>query len=160
MRHRDEGLSLAGKVAYFVHLHLNTVKEIGPSPEISDERVYSVIGKARPMVVMCRERKLERDKNWYLVLPVFSNGLDAGGKLKQYFEPIGDCLETSHESFVHLVPLRLPENMLSTRDGRSALLKPIDPLAFAHALKSLTRKCLRFPNVDADIRGINQGDRS
>ena len=144
MIHHSVGNSLAGKVVYVVHLHLNTAQEVGPHPERDDERIYSVDGKARPMLFITRESKKDRGVYWYLAFPIFSDGHDERGVLKKDFMEIGDCLETSHRSFIHCSLGRIPENLIVTRGDQPKIIEPSDPQAIANFLKIITMKRLGY----------------
>lgn len=132
----------AGQVAHFVHLHLDTARDIGDHPVHRNERVYHVDGKARPMLVLA-ELTRERGKRWFKVLRITSKGLDANGNPKVAHQFIGDCIGPEIGSFVVLEVQRLPDNLLHAMDGRSAIVAPCHQLAFDQAWKIIQHKFLR-----------------
>ena len=132
----------AGQVAYFVHLHLDTARDIGDHPVHQNERVYHVDGKARPMLVLA-ELKRERGRRWFKVLRITSKGLDAHGNPKIGHQLIGDCIGPEIGSFVVLELQRLPDNLLHAMNGRSAIVAPCHQFAFDQAWKIIQHKFLR-----------------
>lgn len=133
----------AGEVAYFVHLHLDTACRHADHPHKSDQGIYQVDGKPRPMLVLHEYSSVKRKRRWFLVLPITSKGRDAKDRPRTDVEPIGDCINENRESFVEMSPEQLPENMLYVRSGHHPVVAPCNPLAFANAVKVLERKVLQ-----------------
>jgi hypothetical protein len=127
-----------GDIAYFIHLHLDTVVEECKHPQRPAERIYRVEGKPRPMLVLRHQLGREYGKCRFWVCPITSRG-DAKGNPRRGYEPIGKCIDGARKSFVSLEPLWLPENMLH---GESPIVKPCEPLAFQNAIKVINHKAL------------------
>lgn len=136
-------LPVGGQVAYFVQLHLETAQEREKHPHLQRVRVYSVDGKARPMLVLTQLSKPARGRRWFLVLPITSKGQDARGRTRTDVQRIGNCLDPERPSFVKLEPVRLPDNLLSSGCGQTPVVQPCDPQAFGNAVKVLMHCVLR-----------------
>lgn len=83
-----------GEAAYFVHLHLTTVRPKGPHPHRHGEWVYEANGKPRPMLVIRALPKRDRGARWFLALPITSK---ARPERDNMLESIGTCLSESTE---------------------------------------------------------------
>jgi hypothetical protein len=132
--------NLRDKVAYFVHFHLDTARKCYENPTEPQIQLYTVEGKARPMLVIGQSRDDDTRKTWYVVLKITTKGLTANGKPKENFESIGDCLERGRNSFVELTPLRYAENLLTSDIGGSVIANPIDTLAIQNVLRIVRHK--------------------
>ena len=140
----DRNIPNEGEVAYFVKLHLDTLQLTGPHPVVQEHCLYSLEGKSRPMLVLMVLPERERGRRWLLVLPITSKGLDARGNRKSGLEPIGNCLESSRESFVETNVQKLPENMVCrTSNGQIHRVAPCDPQSFANAIKVVAWKAMK-----------------
>ena len=140
----DRSIPKEGDVAYFVKLHLDTLQMTGTHPSRQNHRLYSLEGKSRPMLVVRLLPERERGRRWLLVLPITSKGLDTLGNRKDGLQPIGNCLDSSCDSFVELNVCKLPENMICRKnDGQLHRLTPCDPTSFANAVKVLTHKLMK-----------------
>ena len=128
------------EVAYFVHLHLDTVTEQARHSEMEDVWIYSVQGKPRPMLVLRRLPERKRGRRMLLVVPITSQGLDSQRKLLPDHEPIGDCLDRGKPSYLKLQLQRLPENLVHRQAGKSSIKQPCDPFAFGHVIKTIENK--------------------
>ena len=124
-------------VAEFMKLHLDTAEQRGEHPYNTNEYVYSVDGKPRPMLVIRVFPKRERERRWFLVLPITKKGCDAKGNRRTEFVAIGKLSESGPDSYVEMAPQKLPENLLHRRHGRTRIESPCDRIAFDGAVKQL-----------------------
>lgn len=131
------------EVAQFVCLHLNTVKVRERHPQKKDHWLYSVEGKPRPMIVLRRLPHTERGRTRFVVLPVTKSGLDERGRVKDGYAAIGNCIDSSFNSFVKVEQQILPDNMLDSSIGDGGIIGVCDPLGFSNAIKMLQRKLLQ-----------------
>ena len=129
------------EVVDFLKPHFDTLRETGPHPSIPGHRLCTLEGKPRPMLILRCFPKRERGLRWFLVVPLTSKGEDTVGDL----QPIGNCIDEGVDSFVELIPCKLPENMIC-RNGVGQLTRhtPCDPPSFAHAVKVILHKAQKF----------------
>ena len=141
----------AGQVAYFVDLHLDTVRVVERNTRKEDIWWYRAEGKTRPMYVLAASPKRERGKRWFTVLSITTKGLDEKERLRDSHIHIGECICPDQDSYVDLRPQRLPENMLSRRAGESPIVSPCDRLGFDSATRiiafALTRRVGAGPHL-------------
>ena len=132
-----------GDVAYFVHLHLDTINEHSEHPRKKDTLIYRVEGKARQMFVIKRLSQKERGKRWFLALPITSKGLNEAGHKRKGYQQISNCLDGKTESFVKWEVHRYPENMLHAKRGHPTVVTPCDPATFKDVLKIVMDRAQR-----------------
>lgn len=115
-----------GDVAYFIKLHLDTVRREGPA-EKPDESMYSVRGKSRPMfVVRC---DTVDGRHLFQVFPLRRSG-------SRETVRIGCLIDPNRQSFVETRPLWLPANMAGS------ITKRCDRIAFNSIVSILNRVAL------------------
>lgn len=142
-----------GEVAEFFYLHLNTARNVGPHEHIEKTFVFSVDGKARPMLVMRALRKKNRDRHWFLVLPITSKRMDGSDKPRKDIVWLGKLLVESsgrdgpNESGVICEVNRLPDNLMGPNYERRPV-KKLDPMTFRNIL-SLVRHNVLGGQLDA-----------
>ena len=124
-----------GQVAYFVDLHLDTVREDNPHPHCQGTWVYYAEGMPRPMYVLAAPKKSERGRRWFVVLPITTKGPDERGATRRNLLHIGECIDPGKDSFLRLEPKRMPENMLHPMNGRSPVCGPCDERGFQNVVK-------------------------
>lgn len=137
MTFRNADIPAVGKVAYFIKLHLDTIKCSGSSNLRSDHMTYVVEGKERPMYIVSRNPVTRRGRAWMKVLPITSKGPSDKRALGDELIAMGRCIESGCESFISLVMLELPDNMLARTNGKARVVEPCDPLGFGSAIKLL-----------------------
>lgn len=132
-----------GDVATFMHLHLSTATKKGKHPHREGHWVVEVEGKARPMLIIRALPNKDRGRWWFLAMPITSKGKDESGRTRRNVESIGNCLETTRESFVELEVRKYPENLLHFEQGGSPLITPCDQDAFRNFFRIVSHKALR-----------------
>jgi len=115
-----------GQIAYFVHLHLDTVTLFDKQGRQKDCSWYKVEGKRRPMIVQ-GEPVLEREVWWYRVVPLTSKP----GKGRTRVGRIVDPEKVSYA--IHDVQ-RMPECLF---DGHGTLMAELDPIGLANITKTI-----------------------
>jgi hypothetical protein len=141
--------NLQDKIAYFVHLHLDTARESCDQSGKLQIRLFTVEGKARPMLVIGQSRNKATGVMWYRVLKVTTKGLMPNGQVKEGVERIGDCIEKGRESFVELMSLvAYPENLLTRDIGGDVVAESVDPLIIQNVLRIVRHKVLGGARVD------------
>ncbi len=125
-------LLVEGHIAYFVKLHLDTVKVVDKREEVWSFRVD---GKARPMLV--RRVTEANGVKWFRVFHLTTKGKDRNGNVKPDLFPVGHILEAEKESYINRNAELLPENMIWTRNEFTPKL--LDRLEFQSVLKILER---------------------
>ena len=139
---RNEVLPSAGKVAYFVKLHLYTVRFVKHSDELKKTGLYEVEGKARPMLVC--EVLAGNAGCSFRVFPMTTKSAKQRGN-PEYRVPVGRLPNETKESFVMVDDIQiLPENMLSPDWARPSEFQTLEPLAFRHALAKWREYALRW----------------
>lgn len=118
----------AGEVAYFVHLHLNTVRDVGMHVHKEKVRMYHVEGKPRPMLVLMQLTEPEYGERIFIVLPITTKPKDGKDRLRTDLLRIGDCIDKDRNSFISLRPQRLPGNLLSNRGDKSPIKEIADSI--------------------------------
>ena len=131
-----------GTVAYFVHLHLDTAKQIAKHAHREQHWVYEVEGKPRPMLILSKPRS-ERGQHWYRVSPLTTKGLNEQGACKPRHVRIGTLCNQDSESYVIAEVYNVPENLVHLVHGRSPVIGTIDRLAFGNILKIVQNVLLR-----------------
>ena len=125
-------------IAYFVHLHLDTIELSSPHSHREGHCVYRVEGKPRPMLVL-NVLPDQRGCRWFRVLPITSKGKDANERLKRSLFPIGKLPGFECDSYITSDdPRKLPENMVHRANGRSPIIHTMDRLGF-DSLVSIAR---------------------
>ena len=126
-------------IAYFVHLHLDTI-ELASEPSYREGHcIYRVEGKPRPMLVLTVLPD-QRGCRWFRVLPITSKGKDANGQLKRGCVPIGKLPDHDCVSYITVDDSRkLPANMVDRANRRSPTVLSIDRLAFDNILTTVAR---------------------
>ena len=101
------------------------------------------------MIVLTRQSRPEWGRWWFLVAPLTSQGREATGTPRPDVQPIGTCVEPDRESFVKVGPThRLPDNLISRKPGKPAIVKPCDPFGFRNALKVIERRMLGWSKIE------------
>ena len=140
---RNEVLPSERDVAYFVKLHLDTVRFVKHSDEPKKIGLYEVEGKARPMLV-CRVFGKGSGRRFFRVFPMTTVGFDELGQPKACRVSVGRLPNKTKESFVMVDDIQtLPENMLSPDWGRPSEFQTLEPHAFRHALAKWREFALR-----------------
>ena len=144
-------------VAYFVHLHLDTVTadEDCDHPDCNGVWAYRVHGKPRPMLVLGLFPKPCRGRVWVKAVPLTTKGEDGKGRQRDDVMLIGKLVDPDKDSYVKLELWRLPENLLSDRTGQAPYSRQVDQGSFAAITKLLVHKalCNRLPVVSDLERG-------
>ena len=126
-----------GDVAYYIRLHLDTLRYLGDHPENRDDRMYEVAGKARPMIVIKVISTDRSGRSKYQTVSLTSKGRDWNGDLRPGFVRLGDLLQNGTESFVKLSVDETPDNLIQP-PGK---LKALDQLSF-NAIISILQKTM------------------
>jgi hypothetical protein len=130
-------------IAYFVHLHLNTIKSTTEPSHREGHCCYRVEGKPRPMLVLTVLPE-ERGCRWFRVLAITSKGKDVQGKLKRGFIPIGKLRDHDCVSYITVDDNRkLPENMVHRANRRSPIIDSMDRLGFDNVITTVARLSMR-----------------
>lgn len=117
-------------IAYFVHLHLNTIELSSAQSHREGHSFYRVEGKPRPMLVL-NVLPDQRGCRWFRVLPITSKGKDANERLKQSLFSIGKLPGFKCDSYIASDDARkLPENMVHRASGRSPIIHTMDRMVF------------------------------
>ena len=135
-----------GKVAYFVHLHLDTAHFTSEHQHRAGHLVFDIEGKARPMLVLAHLGR-SRGRTWFLTCLVTSKANNGSDHKRQDLMPIGTCITEDKDSFVDLTPLRMPDNLIHRKANKPPQVKPVNPLAFQSAVKVILHKVSRYPGV-------------
>jgi len=144
-----------GDAAYFMHLHLHTVVIRGKHQYREGHWVLELEGKPRPMLIVRCLPKKERGRSWYVAVPITTKGLDEAGQLRKNHERIGNCLESSKESFILLEPQKYPDNLLHCHEPGAPKLTPCDPIGFANAVKIVSHRLLHAPRLPESNEDVN-----
>lgn len=146
-------LPVEGEIVYFVKPHLDTLELSGAHETRGDVQIFTLEGKARPMLILRLLPESDRGRRWFLVLPITSKGLNQDGKCKQNMEPIGRCLDPAKDSFVEIDGLaKLPENMISRlSDGAIKRVRPCDRHAISNAQKVVEYKIRRYGRTALEV---------
>ena len=147
---RTEVLPSAGDVAYFVKLHLDTVRFVKHSDERKKIGLYEVEGKARPMLV-CEVVAGNSGRCSFRVFPMTSIGVDGEGRPQQYRIPVGRLgFETTNSYVVADDIHRLPENMLSPDEDGECIIQSLGKLTLGHVIKIWQGHALRSGGLSAE----------
>ena len=126
----DSELPREMDIAYFVHLHLDTLAVSALRSDIAGHRVYRVEGKPRPMLVTY----VLPEKNglrWFRVLPITTKGEHHNHQLKDGHFLIGKLRGAAEVSYIKPDDSRkLPENMLHHKKGLATIIDSMDRLRF------------------------------
>ena len=139
---RDFSVLKAGDVAYFVKLHLDTLKPIDKHPNKPSHWVYRVEGKRRPMLIY--EVKVQADGHrTFVVFPIRSQDKH-GGTGKPNRIRLENLLKPKKVSYLEKTCQELPQNMFHPLDS-NWVVKSLERLAFDNIKKMLGKSVLEPP---------------